>query len=106
MSVNRNVTVPTGFSLVEAGASTSVMLLLRHGPEARGEAREARERERRRLQHGLLEVPAGEGEAAGGLDRDHLGDTRLAVEHRQLAEEVAGAKRRDGLAAPKDATGP
>src|SRR4029079_12938996 len=89
MSVNRKVTVPTGLALVGACASTSVMLLLRDGPQAAGQSAEDREGERRRLQQGLLEVPAREAQAARRLAGHDLGGPRQAVENGQLAEEVA-----------------
>src|SRR5262245_9684012 len=105
MSVNRNVTTPTGLALLEAGASTSVMLLLRDGPQARGEPPENRKGQCRRFEDGLFEVPAGEGEATRRLDGHDLRDAGLAVEDRQLPEEVARAEDRDLLTAPDDANG-
>jgi hypothetical protein len=102
MSVNRKVTVPTGLALVGACASTSVMLLLRDGPQAAGEPAEDRKRERRRLEQRLLEVPAREAEAACRLAGHDLGRPRQPVEDRQLTEEVARPQVRDLVAVADD----
>ena len=50
------------------------------------------------LRDDRLEVPGREGQADRRLVGDDLGDPRLAVEHRQLPEEVAGAEVGDRLA--------
>ncbi len=49
-----------------------------------------------------LELPAREGQAARGLDRDDLGDPGQAVDHGHLAEEVAGAETGQLLAVAHD----
>src|SRR5688572_22753291 len=105
MSVNMNVTVPTGFARVIVASPSSEMLLLRHRSEAAGEPAQDRERECRVLHEDLLEVPASERQATRGIDRDDLGDARQPVEHRQLPEEVAGPQDRDLLAITDDPDG-
>ena len=86
MSVNRNVTVPTGsdprvVTAPDPSAVRSVMvLLLGHGAKAAGQLADDREGERRVLEQNPLEVPRGERETRRGYLGYDLGDTRLAVE--------------------------
>ena len=104
MSVNRNVTVPTGLAPRVSVADLYVSDAAAPSRDRRRAASPRRidERERRAVEQGLLEVPAGEGEAARRLDGDDLGDARQAVEDRQLAEELAGPEDADLLAAADD----
>ena len=95
MSVNRKVTDPTGFGRVSVAEPSSVMLLLRHRPNAGRQAPENRQGERRAVEECLLEVPGRQREAARGLDRHDLGDPRQSVEDGQLTEELAGTENRD-----------
>jgi hypothetical protein len=92
MSVNMNVTVPTGFIAVLIVDCSSVMLLLRFRPQSIGQPSQDRKRQRRVGEDGRLEVPAGEGEATRRLDCHDLGNARLPVEDRELAEELAGSE--------------
>ena len=65
-------------------------------------AAEDRQPDRRVVEDEPLELPAGEGQAARRLDRDDLGDPGQAVDHRHLAEEVAGAEPGELLAVADD----
>src|SRR4051794_33949850 len=108
MSVNRNVTVPTGGEPRRAaagrGSAVSVMvLLLRDGSEPPGQLAEDRERQGRLLEEHPLEVPRREGEARRRRLRDDLGNARLAIEDGQLAEELARPELRERLPVANDA---
>jgi hypothetical protein len=58
------------------------------------------------LEQERLEIPRGQGQSANRLDRDDLGQARLAVEDRKLAEEFPGTKLRQvsPIADDSDAT--
>jgi hypothetical protein len=92
MSVTRNVTVPTGLVAAVKPELRSVMLLLRLRPKPLGQAAEDRQGKRWIGEQCRLEVPRGQGQAASLLDGDDLGNARLAVEDRELAEELAGSQ--------------
>src|SRR5215211_3844369 len=103
MSVKRKVTVPVGLAGTVTGVRSSMMLLvLRYGSEAHGEAAQDRERERGVIEDCLLEVPAREGETTRRLDGNDLCDARQAVQHGQLPEELARTEDCDLLAVSDD----
>jgi Cyclic nucleotide-binding domain len=81
------------------------MLLLRLAAEPLGQSPQDSESERRVGKEDGLEVPGRESEAAGVGDRHDLGDPRLAVEDRQLAEELARTQDRKLLAVADDSYG-
>jgi len=78
------------------------MLLLRHGSEAGGEPAEDREGQRWVIEERPFEIPRRERKATRRLGRYDLGDARQPVEHRQLAEELAGAQNRQFFAVADD----
>jgi hypothetical protein len=105
MSVNRKVTDPTGFGRVSVAEPSSVMLLLRHRPDAGRQSPQDRQGEGRAVEECLLEVPRRKREAARRLDRHDLGDSRQSIQDGQLAEELAGPENRNLLTVTDDADG-
>ena len=67
-----------------------------------GQPAQDRQGDARLLEQDGLEVPGREGEAGRRAVGDDLGEPRLPVEDRQLAEEVARAEPRDSLAVADD----
>src|SRR6476620_5869091 len=105
MSVNRKVTVPPGAacdSVIRARSSSSVVGRFGQLAQPCGKPAQDRQRDAWLFEQDGLEVPRGKGQAGRRPDGDDLGVARLAVEDRELAEEIARPEAGDRLAAAHD----